>query len=109
MPTQRLKSSSAADGGAQWWWLPVAPGKPAFEVTDAAFAAGSPFDDASEGVSMLFGAPLFGRFALAGDHHVFHAEVGELVVDLGFALAAVGGDRAGCLSGPLRHTRHGRG
>jgi len=29
--------------------------------------------------------------------------------DFGFAVAAVGGDRAGCLSGSLRHPRHGRG
>ena len=58
---------------------------------------------------MFFGAPLFGRFALAGDHHVFHIEVGELVVDFGFAVAAVGGDRARYLSGSLRHPRHGRG
>jgi hypothetical protein len=28
---------------------------PAFEVTDSAFAAGSPFDGASEGFSMFFG------------------------------------------------------
>ena len=58
---------------------------------------------------MFLGAPLFGRFALAGDHHVFHTEVGELVVDLGFTVAAVGGDRPGCLSGPLLYPLHGRG
>ena len=85
------------------------PAIAAFEVTDAAFAAGSPFDEASEGLSVFFGAPFFGRFALAGDYHVFHTEVGELVVDAGFAVAAVGGDRAGRLSGPLLDPRHGRG
>ena len=71
------------------------PAIAAFEITDAAFAAGSPFDGAAEGFSMFFGASGLRRFAFAGDHHVLHAEVGELLVDLGFAVAAVGGDRAG--------------
>ena len=58
---------------------------------------------------MFLSAPCLGGFAFAGDRHVFDAEVGELLVDLGFAVAAVGGGGARRLSGPPCHLRHGRG
>ena len=57
------------------------PAVGAFEVADPAFAAGSPFDGAAEGFSMLDGALRLGRSAFAGDHHVGDTEVGELAVD----------------------------
>ena len=70
------------------------PAVAAFEVADAAFAAGAPFDGAAERFSVFLGAARLGRSALARDYHVLDTEVGELLVDLGFAVAAVGGDRA---------------
>jgi len=70
------------------------PAVATLEGTDAAFASGAPLDCSSEGWPVFVGSPGLGGFAFAGDHHVLHAEVGELAVDIGFAVAAVGGDGA---------------
>ena len=67
------------------------PAISAFETADAAFGPGSPFHGAAERFSMLFGSPRFGGFALSRDDHVGDTEVGELLIDAGFAVAAVGG------------------
>ena len=51
-----------------------------------------------------FGVPrrgALGTVCPCEDLHVLDTEVGELLVDLGFAVAAVGGDRARCTSGAL--------
>ena len=55
---------------------------------------------------MLFGAPRLRGFAFAGDHHVGDTEVTQLLVDLGFAVAAVGGDRARRTPGAFLDPRH---
>lgn len=69
------------------------PAVAGFEVADSAFAAGAPFDVATERFSMLLGAPRRRRFVFARNHHAIDTEVSELLVDLGLAIAAVGGDR----------------
>ena len=75
------------------------PAVAALEVTDPAFAASAPFDDAAERSSVFFGPSRRGRFAFARNYHSGHTEVGELLIDLGFAVAAVGGDGAWRASG----------
>src|SRR4029077_16895310 len=82
------------------------PAISAFETADAAFGPGAPFHDAAEGFSMFFGASGRRGFTSAGDHHGRHTEVVKLLVDLGFAVAAVGGDRARCAPGAFLHPRH---
>ena len=84
-PVQIRAPSVAVDAGA-------VPAVSAFEVADAAFAAGAPFDGAAERFSVIFAASRLKGFAFAGDHHVRDAQVGELPVDVGFAVAAVGGN-----------------
>ena len=59
-----------------------------WEGADPAFASGSPFDGSAERFSVFVGAPQLRRFALARDHHVGDTEVGELLIDLGLAVAA---------------------
>ena len=75
------------------------PAVAALEVTDPACAASAPFDDAAERSSVFFGPSRRGRFAFARNYHSGHTEVGELLIDLGFAVAAVGGDGAWRASG----------
>ena len=86
----------AVDAGA-------VPAASAVEVAVSAFADSSPFDVAAENFSVFFGLACRGWSAVAGDHHVLHAEAGELLVDFGFAVAAVGGDCMGCTSGAFLH------
>jgi hypothetical protein len=76
-----------------------------FEVTSGLHSAGSPFDDAAKRVSVFFGSPCLRRLALAGESPRFDTKLGELVVDFGFAVAAVGGDGAQCASAALGHPR----
>src|ERR1700746_1115287 len=71
----------AVDAGA-------VPAVAAFEAADAAFGPGAPFDGASEGFSVFFGASGLRGSTSAWDHHGRHAEVVKLLVDLGFAIAA---------------------
>ena len=92
----------AVDAGA-------VPAVAVFEVADWAFASGSPFHGAAKRWSMFLGASGLRWSALAGNHHVGDAEVDQLAVDLGFAVAAVGGDGARCAFGPLCHPRYRRG
>ena len=66
----------------------------ASEIADPAFAAGAPFDGAAERFSVFVGSPRLGRSSCARNRHVLDTEVGELPVDLGLAVAAVGGDDA---------------
>src|SRR5262245_17694323 len=75
----------AVDAGA-------VPAVAAFEVADAAFAAGSPFDGAAERLSVFFGAPRLRRFAFAWDHDGAHAKTVQGVIDGLLAVAAVGGN-----------------
>lgn len=82
------------------------PAVAAFEVADPAFASGPPFDGAAERFSVFFGASILRRFAFARDQHILDAHLGELLVDGGFAIAAVGGDGARRASGALFHPRH---
>jgi hypothetical protein len=72
-----------------------------FEVADAAFAAGSLFDEAAEaGLSFLGLAGGCGS-AFAGDGDGFHAGVVQVGFDVGFAVAAVGGHGRGRLTGAV--------
>src|SRR5687768_11841473 len=52
-----------------------------FEVADAAFAAGSPFDQFAEGWSLFVSASAGAGGALAGDGDVFDAQVVEVFLD----------------------------
>jgi hypothetical protein len=66
----------------------------AFEMADAALAFGSPLDQVAESTS-VFGRPAGGAgFGLTRYRHGAHAKMMELGLDAGFAMAAVGGDRA---------------
>jgi len=85
------------------------PAVSAFEVADPAFASGSPFDVAAERFSMLVGPPGLRGFAFAWNHDIVDAEVGELLVNLGLAVAAVGGDGARRAPGALLDSLHSRG
>src|SRR5215213_6653831 len=71
------------------------PAVAVFEVADAAFAAGSPLDEPAEAWAVFGGPP--GRaglpFSRYGDGS--HADLAQVVVDSGLAIAAVGGHRAG--------------
>ena len=69
------------------------------EVGDASLAAGAPLDQAAEAAAVLVLAAGLGGLALAGNHHGAHAEVGQFLVDLGLAVAPIGGDRARCSPG----------
>lgn len=66
------------------------PSVGAFEVADASFAAGAPFH--LEGSPVLDLAAGLAGFAFAGDGDVADAEVLEVFLDGGLAVAAVGGD-----------------
>ena len=101
-PVQILVLGETVDAG-------TVPAVAAFEVTDSAFAAGSPFDGAAEGSSMFLSTSGLRRFAFAGDDHVLDAQLGELLVDLGFAVAAVGGDAAWRAPGAFDDPLHRRG
>src|ERR671919_863439 len=63
-----------------------------FEGADAGFAAGAPFDRSAERAAVFVGLAGLAGSALAGDHHGAHPELVQLVLDAGFAVAAVGGD-----------------
>src|SRR4051795_9155137 len=69
---------------------PVLP----FEGADPGFAAGPPLDGAPERSAVFVGLAGLAGSALARDHHGAHAELVQVVLDAGFAVAAVGGDGA---------------
>src|SRR3954451_6071365 len=91
----------AVDAGA-------VPTVAALEIADAAFAAGAPLDGAAERFSVFLGATCLRWSAFARNHHVGDAEVAELPVDLGFAVAAVGGDGPRSAPGAFGDPLHGR-
>src|SRR6201997_290348 len=82
------------------------PAVAAFEIADPALTSSSPFDGAAERFSMLFGPPGLRRFAFTRNHYVGDTNVGELLINAGFTVAAVGGDRAWRASGPFLHSLH---
>jgi hypothetical protein len=63
---------------------------------------------ASEGSSSFVGLSGLAGFAFAGDDDVSDAEVGQVIVDAGFAVAAVGSHRPRGPLGPFLHPFHGR-
>jgi hypothetical protein len=54
----------------------------------------APLDGSAERSSVLESSPGFAGNAIAGDHHGPDAEFVQVVLDAGFAVAAVGGDGA---------------
>src|SRR5512132_4246281 len=85
------------------------PSVVAFQVADAAFAAGSPFHGAPKCRSMFGGLAGLAGSALAGDHDGAHAYLVQVVVDLLLAVAAVGGDGAGYSLGAVADSLDRRG
>src|SRR5262249_56060094 len=85
------------------------PAVSAFEVADAAFAAGSPFDQVAELGCVLKVQAGLARPALARDDHGLHAELFELLVNAGLAVAAIGGDLFGSAAESLVDTFDRRG
>src|SRR4051794_911741 len=79
------------------------PAVVAFEVTDPALAAGSPFHGAAERALSFDGLSSLRWSALAGDHDLPDSEIVEILLDTGFAVAAVGGHRPWLLAGPFDH------
>src|SRR4051812_44450827 len=81
----------------------------AFEVGDAAFASGAPFDQFAEGPPVFGVAAGRSGWSLAGDGDGSDAEVVQRGVGAGFAVAAVGGHCAGWLAGSAGDAGDGRG
>src|SRR4029077_13845188 len=75
------------------------PSVAAFQVADSAFAAGPPFHVFAERALSFLGLASLAGLALAGNRHVADAEVVEVVVDAGFAVAAIGGHGARLAAG----------
>jgi Transposase, Mutator family len=67
------------------------PALAAFDVVDPALAAGAPLDLLAERSAVAELAPPRAGFASAWDGHVTHAELVQLLLDAGLAVAAVGG------------------
>src|SRR3954462_11612990 len=85
------------------------PAVAAFEVADAALAAGAPLDDSAECRAVFEGLSGLAGAALARDDDGSDAEVVQVVVDAGLAVAAVGGNGARAPSGARDDPGHGRG
>ena len=85
------------------------PAVAAFDVVDAAFASGAPFELGAEGSSVFELAACCAGFALARDGDVTHAEVVQFVFDLGFAVAAVSGRGARGAAGAALYPLDRRG
>lgn len=77
------------------------PAVSAVEGADSAFGAGSPCDQSAERSLVLVLAPGGGGFGLAGEGDAGDAELVEVVVDAGFAVVTVGGDRLGWHAGAV--------
>src|SRR5690242_16788616 len=82
------RTAQAVEAGA-------VPAVAVFEVADAAFAAGAPFDEFAEGRASLVLAAAGAGGAFAGYGHLRDAQVVQLSFDVGLAVAAVGGDGSG--------------
>src|SRR3954454_13845173 len=65
-----------------------------FEGADPGFAAGAALDGSAERAASFVGLAGLAVLALAWDDHGAYAELAQLLVDFGFAVAAVGGHRA---------------
>ena len=75
------------------------PAVAAFDVVDPAFGSGAPLDHLAERTSVLELAAGGAGFGLTRDGDAADAEFVQLTLDAGFAVAAVGGDRAWCAAG----------
>jgi hypothetical protein len=80
-----------------------------FEVADAAFASGSPFDEVAELASAFDGSSGLAGLAFSRYGNGFHTDRVQVVVDAGFAVAAVGGDGGRYVAYALGDTGDGRG
>jgi hypothetical protein len=67
---------------------------PRLRVLIRALAAGAPLHGSAERPAAFVGLAGVAGSALAGDHNGAHAELVQLVLDLCFAVAPVGGDHA---------------
>lgn len=73
-------------------------------MADAAFAAGAPFDEPSKCWALLVLSAVGAGGAFAGDGDLRDAEVVQVALDAGLAVASVGGDGAGNSAGALVDT-----
>src|SRR3954453_16044480 len=63
-----------------------------FEGADPGFAAGAPLHGSAERPAVFVGLAGLAGSALAGNHHGPDAEIVQVVLDAGLAVAAIGGD-----------------
>src|SRR5271165_6273802 len=87
--------SGAVDAGE----FGAVPAVASFDVVDPSFGSGPPFDLVAEGSPLFELAAPSSRFALARDRYAAHTELVQVAFNRGFAVAAVGGDRAWRMSG----------
>ena len=80
-----------------------------FEGADAGFAAGAPLHCSAERRAVLAGLAGLAGFALARDDYRAHAELVQVVLDRGLAVAAVGGHGARAPPGAPDDPTDGRG
>ncbi|GIH18931.1 hypothetical protein Raf01_71030 [Rugosimonospora africana] len=93
---------SAPDSGAgEDGQACAVPAIAVFEVADAAFAAGAPFDEPSERGALLVFSAVGAGGAFARDGDPLDAEFVELGFDAGLAIAAIRGDGAGNSAGAV--------
>src|SRR3954447_1212945 len=71
-----------------------------FEGADPGFAAGPPLDRCAERPAVFVGLAGLGGSALAGNRHGPDAEIVQVLLDTGLALAAIGGDGPRAPPGP---------
>src|SRR5215813_13700326 len=100
---------AAPDGGAgPGVQAGAVPAVAALEVADASFAAGAPPDQLAEAGVVLGRAAGGGDLALAGDRHGVHAQLVQVALEGGLAVAAVSGYRAGDAARAAADPVHGR-
>ena len=91
--------SAPGSGSADAGEFGAVPAVASFDVVDPSFGSGAPFDLVAEGSAVFELAARGAGFAFARDRHAAHAEFVQVAFHRGFAVAAVGGDRARCASG----------
>src|SRR5258705_10441410 len=91
--------SAPGSGHADAGEFGAVPAVAALDVVDPSFGSGAPFDLLPEGSTVLELAPCGSRFALARDRHAAHAELVQVALHRCLAIAAIGGHRAGRVSG----------
>ena len=91
--------SAPGSGSVEAGEFGAVPAVASFDVVDPSFGSGAPFHLLAEGSAVFELAARRSGLASAGDRHAAHTELVEVAFHRGFAVAAVGGDRARGASG----------